>query len=388
MTVAIVDAAKRAEGKKHTGWSRTFAGDVERTFLGSDKLLVQQLGRPTKSDHTNAQPTSKPTRPSEREAVALHCFDLRDGSLLWRRDGYRLLTVLSREQCLVLDGSGELATLRADGRARGRRAGIVNPSVVFDDCEHVVLHATGSTHVLDHTLQLHEELRWQAPIQCPRYEYWYSRRRHFWVEGNTLMTFDGHGRTDVFCAMDPAIAATLDLEDPALVDDCLVRKDGDRYALMGGWFARFDTARREVVLVTSLSPILAACVDESGVVRWCRYLSRQCCGDIPQRLPNGSYLAHTGCGAELIWLDARGEIITRMRHQRGRPRLLSDGQVLAEDRDEVYRFRGWLLYDMAGNALPLPAPNLAVRLYAPWCYRIDRTDRGDSITLAVRTQGL
>ena len=107
------------------------------------------------------------------------------------------------------------------------------------------------------------------------------------------------------------------------------------------------------------------CLDRDGRARWCAYLSPGCCGGLPFALPDGRYVASSGCGGVLSWLDADGNILLQSQPSEGvglasafshEVRVLPDGRVLVGGGPGVVAFgptseRGWADADLAADAM-------------------------------------
>jgi hypothetical protein len=105
------------------------------------------------------------------------------------------------------------------------------------------------------------------------------------------------------------------------------------------WRLAFDEAAGRFLLANAMAPHLILCLERSGRPRWCRYLSFGCCGGVPSRLPNGLYVASSGCGGILSWLDGDGNILFRSDPHEGvglataycnEVEVLPDGRCLVE----------------------------------------------------------
>src|SRR5664279_3488139 len=81
-----------------------------------------------------------------------------------------------------------------------------------------------------------------------------------------------------------------------------------------GWFSwglSYLPATRTLFLFNCTHPHVLMCVGLDGDVKWCTYLSSQCCGGPPVSLPNGRLALSSGCGGIVSWLDSSGKVVAR-----------------------------------------------------------------------------
>ena len=81
------------------------------------------------------------------------------------------------------------------------------------------------------------------------------------------------------------------------------------------------------------------CLDLDGRARWCTYLNSCCCGGTAYPLPNGHYVASSGCSGTLSWLDPDGRVLFRSAQRANA--FLTDVKVLA-DSACIVSGEGWI----------------------------------------------
>jgi hypothetical protein len=105
------------------------------------------------------------------------------------------------------------------------------------------------------------------------------------------------------------------------------------------WRVSFDDEQETFFLANTMAPHLILCLGSSGQPRWCKYVSSGCCGGVPSRLPNGLYVASSGCGGILSWFDGDGNIPSQSKPHEGvglataysnEVQVLPDGRCLVE----------------------------------------------------------
>jgi hypothetical protein len=312
-------------------WSRSLEGEFPDLVLGEDRILLH---------YTTVRGAQK--------AVELLCYDLQGGRR-WSQPGLQVLQALPENHFLVNTPERNPLVLDVDGRVVHRwAAGGVERVQRHGD----ILLLAGKRQVWAADLDLRGlwELLWPGPseplIDCLVGDALY------WVADGCLKGSTRGGRPLVLCRLpEDLIAETLDeyeraTENPALAGwyirpgmaDFTAFQKGDR-PFCYYWRVAYEGDHGRFFLANCTGPHLLLCLGGSGEARWCRYLSCGCCGGVPARLPDGRYVASSGCGGILSWLNRDGDILFQSRPHAGvglataytgNVHVLPDGRCLAD----------------------------------------------------------
>src|SRR5262249_38693547 len=146
----------------------------------------------------------------------------------------------------------------------------------------------------------------------------------YWVEEDEVRRCTRGGPPELVCLL-PSDLVTRAMDEweqttgePALagwyiregMSDFAQFQAGDRpFAFY--WRGSFGGEEEQFFLANAAAPHLILCLGRHGQPRWCKYVSFGCCGGVPSRLPSGLYVASSGCGGILSWLDGDGRFSLR-----------------------------------------------------------------------------
>jgi hypothetical protein len=291
-------------------WSQAVEGEQPDCILGEDRILMHY------------------TALGEEKDTELVCFDV-EGRKLWSRRGWRVLLSLSGDGFLLNTPEGRPVIVDGDGDIRGRWAGGGIERVTRHD-NLLLLASKQQVDAADLDLSRLWQMNWTGsplpPIDCLVDGFL------FWVEDNRLKMVGRNGRPETICRLpedlireameqheqttgSPALSGwSVSLDDPAAEFKPFFM--GDRPTFFY-WWVSFDRVEGWFFLANSMAPHLIACLDHSGQPRWCKYLSFGCCGGLPYSLPNGLYVASSGCGGILSWFDSDGNILFQSEPHEG-----------------------------------------------------------------------
>jgi hypothetical protein len=312
-------------------WSRFLEGERPGLLLGEDRILLHYKAAGGKG-----------------AAIESRCYDF-EGRQLWSRPGWIGMLTLPRNGFLVNTSEGRLFVVNGGGEIMHRwpSAGV----------ERAVLHGQmllladkQRVWAADLELRCLWQFTWPASsgpaIDC------FAAGAFYWVGENALWHCTPDRRAEVLCELPSGlISSTMDAWEQGTGNSALsgwyIRPGmsdfapfqvGDRPDAFY-WRVGFDEDGQQCFLANAMAPHLILCLDLSGHPLWCKYLSCGCCGGIPSRLPNGLYVASSGCGGILSWLDGDGNILFRSEPHEGvglataysnEVQVLPDGRCLVE----------------------------------------------------------
>jgi hypothetical protein len=312
-------------------WSRTWEGERPDLLLGEDCVLLHYTAVGGKQGGTR-----------------IVCFDLA-GRECWTRLGWSVMLSLPGNRFLVNTPEGKPLVVNSDGEVlhRWKSAGV----------ERAERH--GNTLVLADKCQVWAaDLRlnglWRAPwlnSSGPMIDCFVDGAFH-WVERNELWRWTPRGPTEPVCSLpSDLITGAMDQWEQTTGNSALAGwyirdgmsdsapfRKGDR-PLFWYWRVAFDLEGRQFFLANAAGPHLILCLGSSGQPRWCKYLSFGCCGGVPSRLPSGLYVASSGCGGILSWLDDDGTVLFQSEPHEGvglataysnQVQVLPDGRCLVD----------------------------------------------------------
>ena len=290
------------------------AGERPGVLLGSDRVLL----------HYATGPISKPS-------PTLVCLDF-GGRELWSRPGLsghlalpndRLQVNTAEAEPLLIDGSGTVVRRWGGGGV-----------------DEVTLHGgllvfVGGQQVSGADLELNPLWRLSWPAESRPEVGCLVDGCFYWAAGDELRFWAPGGTAGTQSRLpDDLISATREQYE---------RETGGSWPsgvnLPYWWRVSFDRGRGGFFLANASGPHLVLCLDRLGQPLWCTCLSPACCGGIPSPLPDGRYVASSGCGGVLSWLDGDGNVLFQSRPQGGvglaaaytdAVRVLPGGRVLAD----------------------------------------------------------
>ncbi len=329
----------------HILWSRSTDGQQPGLVVGHDRILLHYT-----------------TSYGKNKGVRLLCYDM-EGRVRWSRLGWRgmlrlpgnrFLVNATDDSPLVVAGEGDICHRWKHGKVE--RAEQHGDTLLLDDGQGV--------RAADLELRPLWQVTW--PASRPAI-YCFARGAFYWAEGNSLWRCTPQGRAEVFCRLpQELITGAMDEWEqttgnsalagghftPGMPDFTLSRR-GDR-PFSYYWRVSFDAAREQFFLADVLAPHLLLCFNQAGRPRWCRYISFGCCGGTPCRLPNGLYVASSGCGGILSWLDGDGHILFQSLPHGGvglATAYSNEVWVLPDGRCLVQGGPGVVAYDATGERL-------------------------------------
>lgn len=285
----------------NTVWSYSVKGMRPGVLLGDDRILLHYIPEGRTGDST-----------------ILRCFTF-GGRELWNHSGWRglislpgnrFLVASSGVPLLITDGGQVLRRWTADGVEQVTRH---NNLLLLADKRHVWAADLELSHLW--------ELTWPGEsspaIDC------FVNGRLYWTEGNTLRS----------CIPEGGSAVLGQLSESAMREAMHRHERTTGGSALSGWYASlgtgsefvpfqagdrpqhyywrvsFDARMNCFLLANALAPHLVLCLDDKGQHLWCQYLSCGCCGGVPVALPDGHYVASSGCGGILSWLSSDGAIL-------------------------------------------------------------------------------
>lgn len=338
-------------------WRRELPGrNVGSVHVGGERIAFSYV-----------DDQGKPGSPGPQMLVA---FDF-DGHEQWRVPRHRAELALESGGFLAVSDAGDLVELAADGRRRtdlrdgpSTLSGVRSVSrrgeriVISTESEAVLLNDGGV--VVGRFPRPHRDnmdMTWST----------FTGEGFAWIEGDELMVSDAKGEVRrLASALDeaaegamrrfeeetgiPALGGMLRLEIPAedmnqLVEAMKKLPQGGKGFKVGERFGRclwtldVDADERVIFLSNLHPPHVIICVDFDGNTRWSKYLNSACCGGTPVPLPNGLYVASSGCGGILSWINLDGHVLYRSEPHGGvglagaysnRLRVLSDSRCLID----------------------------------------------------------
>jgi hypothetical protein len=298
--------------------------------------------------------------------VKLVCYNL-TGSRRWVQPGWHVLLCLSGSRFLVNNSEGRPLVISGDGDIlhRGKLKGVERAQRHGD-----MLLLADKDKVWAADLEL--GCLWQIArsgssgpsIDC------FADGVFYWVEGDSLWCCTPGSQPDLLCPL-PAdrIAAAMDEWEQTTgrsalsgwytqpgMSDFAAFEMGDR-PFVFYWRVVFDDEEGQLFLANAMAPHLILCLDRFGRPRWCKYISSGCCGGAPSRLPSGQYVASSGCGGILSWLDGDGNLLFQSEPHEGvglarayssEVRVLPDGRCLVDGGPGLFAYgptgeRLWVL---------------------------------------------
>jgi hypothetical protein len=278
------------------------------------------------------------------KGIELLCYDF-EGRRLWRRPGLTCLLSLPGGRFVVNTPEGRPMAIDSDGQVM-HRSGFGGIERAVRHGEMLLFAGKNEIYATDCCLRGLREIAWPgqsaSAIDC------FVDGAIYWVEGNCLRRCTLDGPPEDLCPLPrDLIAETMDewertMEISALVgwysrtdmSGSAAFKTGDR-PFCFYWRVAFDAAGQQFFLANAVGPHLVLCLDRTGCPRWCTYLWCGCCGGVPVVLPNGLYVASSGCGGILSWLDREGKVLFQSVPHKGEglaTAYTSDVRVLPDSR--------------------------------------------------------
>jgi hypothetical protein len=313
-------------------WTREMPGMRPGVLLGEDRILLHH-------EKSGADPT-----PNE-----LRCFNF-EGRQLWSQVDLTGLLSLPGNEFLVRTRGGVPLRMDKDGNILRRWvAGGIDQVKRHGD---LLVFADGqSVWLTDLSLNQLGQFRWpgasRPAIDC------FAQGAFCWVEQGVLK------RVNHACQIEPvgelpAASITDAMSNyerltggSALTGSFVALEENAEWkAYQPGerpmayfWRTAFDARFGRYFLSNCMAPHMIICIDSAGHPCWSVYLSFGCCGGLPQTLPDGRYVASSGCGGILSWFGSDGVVLFQSRPHDGEGlatafsdevRVLPDGRVLAD----------------------------------------------------------
>jgi hypothetical protein len=276
----------------HVVWSRSVEGELPDLLLGEGRILLH---------YTVAR--------GKKTGTELRCYDL-EGVLRWSWPGWRCLLPLPGGRFLVNPPDGRPLVVNGEGDVLHRwRPGEVAGAERHGDM--LLLGGMGRVWASDLELCPLWGADWPEPRPSGPVTDCFVGGAFYWVVGDGLWRWAPGGPPEPFCRLpQDLITGAMDEYERAAGNAAL--------AGFSFWRVAFDEAAGRFFLTHTLpGPHLVLCLDASGRPRWCRYVSPGCCGGFPSRVPNGLYVASSGCGGVLSWLDRHGRIVFQSEPHEG-----------------------------------------------------------------------
>jgi hypothetical protein len=290
-------------------WSRSLDGERPDLLLGEDSILLHYTAAGRQEGGTE-----------------IICYD-RAGSERWARAGWSVMLSLPGSRFLVNTSEGRPLVVNSEGDVLHRwESGGVEWARRHGD----TLLLAGKSQVWAADIEFRR--LWQAawPGQSGPACHCFVGGTFYWVADDHLRSCTPGEQPDVICRLPADLIAGAMNEweqrtgNSALagwyiregMSDVVPFQRGDR-PFSFYWRVAFDEDAGQFLLANATAPHLILCLDRSGEPRWCKYTSSGCCGGIPSRLPNGLYVASSGCGGILSWLDGDGAILFQSKPHEG-----------------------------------------------------------------------
>jgi hypothetical protein len=310
-------------------WSRTEEGKQQDILLGEDRILMHYTDAPS-------------------GGTELVCYDF-EGRKLWCKPGWICLLSLPGDRFVVNTPNGMPLVIDGNGRVTQRSDfGGIERAVRHGDM--LLFAGKAEVHATDHDLnrlgRMAKSEQSLSTIDC------FVAGAVYWVEGNCLRRCALDGAPEDACLLpQDMIVGTMDEWERTTGVSALLGwyslsdMSGSAAFNMGDrpfcyyWRVAFDADGQQFFLANALGPHLVLCLDRSFSPRWCIYLCCSCCGGVPARLPNGTYVASSGCGGILSWLDREGKVLFQSAPHKGEGlasaytsdvRILADSSCLAD----------------------------------------------------------
>lgn len=315
----------------HVVWSHTMEGERPDILLGEDRILLH---------YTPAG--------AMQGGTELVCYDLA-GRKCWTRTGWGVLLSLPPNHFLVntTDGTPLVINRDSDISHRWKGRGIEWAGQYGD-----TLLLADKQQVWAADLELHPLGQATWPVQSGPGNHCFVGGKFYWVADDSLWCCTAGEQPDIICRLPTdLIAGAMEEWEQATGNSALAGwyiregmsdfasfQQGDR-PFWFYWRVAFDECEGQFFLANAMAPHLILCLDRSGRSRWCKYLSFGCCGGVPSRLPSGLYVASSGCGGILSWLDGDGNVLFHSEPHEGvglataysnEVQVLPDGRCLVE----------------------------------------------------------